>query len=725
MQAVDTEKEEGVKEALQRYFDKTGILLFLVLLTGIAFSVYTGFYPAAAVFILLVVIAVLFHQQVVVQSDNEHDLLYSTLDGCPDGVLVLDSGLTCSYCNEQACIMLGLSAAEICGRELPSLICDEGEAAALSQEIETVERVIRTGGLETVFEATFYRRGKTPYPVEYRVSAIMKGKKVAGALLFFQDVTAQRRIEALLNEKVDVLEGLEKRGKIGFWEWDIVKKELYMSKQFRRFLSADLKEPVIDDSRFLQYVHGDDLSFFNDRLKSLLASHRIIEITFRTLPQQGDITVLHCFGRTEYGQMNQPLKVNGFCLDITEKKGLESRIAVLEQELAGLKNRPHAGERSPHAVDTLRFLTGMSHDLRTPLNSILGFAQLHLQKSCEAGGDMLEQQNCQRIIESGKHLLQLISDVIDYAKIEAKELSLTMGSYSLAGIVRESLEICAVDADHKAVRLILEQSKSENEIWIRVDRDRLRQVIVNLVTHIIVFCKGRESILIRYASTENGLVKIEIIDCGHVIPLDKVLPIFSEVDSREQQRKMQEMELKLAIAKRLVEQMEGALLLESDTMKGNAFSLQVKPGEAGVEPVAEQVLPVSQTGSPVEVGSEYSILYIEDNAANRQLVKSVLKRNINYILLEAENGAAGLALAKEKRPDCILLDLNLPDMSGYDVIEDLKKDPLTSTIPVIALSGEVSPEEKENAQQAGFDSFIGKPINVAEFRQTVDRVLAR
>jgi len=713
-----------VKEALKMYLDKTGVILLFVMLAGMLLSFYMDLYPAAAVFALLALAVFISYRQITLQSRNSNVLLYSALDGCPDGVLLLDTDLTCSYCNEQACAVLGLEASEIQGTELASLICNEKDGAALNHDIEIVERVMRTGGRESVFEATFYRKREAAFPVEYRVSAVINGQTPSGVLLFFQDVTAQRRIESLLNEKVDVLEGLEKRGKIGFWEWDIAKKELSMSKQFRHYLSYDLKEPVMKDSRVFRYIHTEDLPLFREKIRSALAGHPIVEITLRTLPQKGNINVLHFFGRTEYDQLNKPLKVNGFCFDVTEKTYLATHIKRLEQELKSLKNRPQLLERNPHSVDTLRFITGMSHDLRTPLNSILGFAQLHLQKSCESESDVLEQQNCHRIIESGKHLLQLISDVIDYAKIEAKELTLTIDSYVLAGIIRESLEVCDVEAKHREVALTFDPPAAE-EVWVTVDRDRMRQALVNLLSHILAFCSGGEKVVIRYGVTDSGMVKIEIVDVNNVIPLDKVMPIFSDMDPQGVQRKMQEMELKLAIAKRLVEQMDCTLQLERDTVKGNVFSLQLKLGKAGENTITETLSSAQHVGQQEQAAKEYTILYIEDNAANRQLVKSVLKKNVNYLLLEAENGAAGLALAQEKVVHCILLDLNLPDMTGYQVIEDLKKNPLTSTIPVIALSGEVSPEEKEATQRAGFDSFIGKPINVAEFRQTVDRFLAR
>lgn len=725
----ETGEENGVKSALKQYCDKTGIILFFVLLAGLGLSLYTGLLFIAFIFVLLAGIALFSHQQVVSQRKYDHDLLYATLDCCPEGVLFLDKELKCSYCNRQAAVILGMRPDEIKGCELISLIGRETEAAALNSEIETVERVIRTGGQETVFESFFYRREKTPFPVEYRVSAIADGKKNVGALLFFQDVTAQRRLEGLLNEKVDVLEGLEKRGKIGFWEWNIARRELNISKQFRNYLSCELKESVLDDERFLHYVHPDDRPLFNEKLRNSLFSQRVIEITFRTLPEKGYSNVLHCFGRTDYDHLNKPLKVNGFCIDVSERTHLETRIQTQEQELEELKSKPQLSERSPHSVDVLRFLTGMSHDLRTPLNSILGFAQLHLQQYSEIGGNALERQNCQRIIDSGKHLLQLISDVIDYAKIEARELSLSVESCSLAGIVRESFEICNLEASQKKVDLSLGPRLTDDIIWIIGDRDRLRQVIVNLLSHIIGFCKGGEQVKIRCESMADGMMLARIIDVNRVIAPDKVLPIFSDVEPQGPQRKMQEMELRLAIAKQLIEQMEGTLLFESDVEEGNVFSLYLRPGEAGKEPAveaeAEKEMPVLPSESISQEVKEYTLLYIEDNAANRQLVKSVLKKNVNYMLLEAEDGASGLVLARQKTPHCILLDLNLPDMSGYDVIENLKKDPLTSTIPVIALSGDVSPDEKEAAHEAGFDSFINKPINVAEFRQTVGRILTQ
>lgn len=692
---------------MKGFFDRTTIVILFFMAVICALSLLPLPQPvvcAAAVFLCGCLLVV--HHRLPKKQRKNNNIRSVLYDKGGEGVIVFDDTLCCVDINDRAKSLLELEAEEeYLGLEAADLLGSEGLSGQNDNGLQLIEKVLVTGEKQSFYDGWFQNERIKKFPVEFSSHPFKDGKKT-GVVVIFRDVSAERRVGALLKEKINLLDALETNGDIGFWEWDVDYSEFSMSAQFKKLLDIRLTEPVVEDIFLSRYIHPDDKDAVRRKVRQVLDNQQEFDLTCRMGASEDKMRAIRSFGRITCNKDGSGKKMIGFsyAVSTTEESGHNSTKAV-----------------------TLRFLTGMSHDLRTPLNSILGFAQLLSQK--DSSIDPESVQNGQQILQSGRHLLQLISDIIDYAKIEAGQLQINVEQVPLGTVAQETIDITGTLAAQKGVRIDYDQTVTGQDIWVFVDRNRLRQVLINVISHVIQFGHGGGNVKVELEELSADNIQVNVLDLDQAIPMGKVLPIFDEGEELENgTTKMQEMELLLAVSKRLVEQMNGRLTLTSHPDGYNVFKLMLPRCEPfEVQSLDEPVSAVEQSGEegePLDVSfRQYTIINIEDNPANRQLVKSVLKRYENYTLLEAENGTDGLAMVKEKMPDCVLMDIHLPDMTGYEVLENLKNDPLTSIIPVIALSGQASDTDKQKGFDAGFVDYIGKPLHVAEFRDAVEKVL--
>ena len=391
--------------------------------------------------------------------------------------------------------------------------------------------------------------------------------------------------------------------------------------------------------------------------------------------------------------------------DVTAAKRAADALNLAKQE----------AEDANHAKS--EFLSRMSHELRTPLNSILGFAQL-LEL-----GDLTEQQldNVRQVLKGGYHLLDLINEILDLARIEAGRLSLSAEPVQVSELLHDTLDLVRPLAGQQSVTI--HNNESGCERYIMADRQRLKQVLLNLLSNAIKFNRAKGSVIVGCGEAVSGKLRIEITDTGAGISpagLKKLFKPFERLDADTTE--IGGTGLGLALSKRLIEAMGGTIGVESAVGIGSRFfvelSLVTDPARVLETPGVAGALVEPKQGA-----HRGTILYIEDNTSNLRLIEQILSHRPGVRLLSAMQGHLGLDLAELHRPDWILLDVHLPDISGHEVLRRLRLNPRTQDIPVTVLSADATATQINRLIQAGARDYLTKPLDVRKLLQLLETTL--
>ena len=365
------------------------------------------------------------------------------------------------------------------------------------------------------------------------------------------------------------------------------------------------------------------------------------------------------------------------------------------------------------------FLSRMSHELRTPLNAIIGFTQLLEMEELSAN----QSESVSHIARGGEHLLALINQVLDIARIDTGRMTLTIENVEVAAALRESAELIQPLADRYGVRVSLDLGK-DGEICVKADRQRLQQVFMNLLSNAVKYNRPEGTVTVT-ADVLDERVRIRIRDTGIGIPAEKMSRLFVPFERLgAEQTQIDGTGIGLALAQRIVLSNHGLLTVESVVGEGSTFTVDL-PSVPREIPLAETpVAPVAPVEpDPPASGSHKTVLYIEDQDMNLRLVERILRRQPELKLISAMQGSLGLDLAREHQPDVILLDLNLPDMSGDEVLRRLKLDDALRDIPVIMVSADALGDRIVQLMSQGAHSYITKPYKVADFLRTLNETL--
>jgi signal transduction histidine kinase/ActR/RegA family two-component response regulator len=363
------------------------------------------------------------------------------------------------------------------------------------------------------------------------------------------------------------------------------------------------------------------------------------------------------------------------------------------------------------------FLANMSHELRTPLNAIIGFADvLKLQRGEEALKPS-QMEAVQQIGASGRHLLSLIEEVLDFSKIEAGKITVTLEPVDPTQIAGDLATTFRFDLEKAGVGL--EIAAPPQPIAVSADLLRLKQVLTNLISNAIKYNRPGGGVCVEVADLAQE-VAIRVRDNGLGIPADRLPNLFEPFNRLGRETSTVDgAGLGLALTKRLVTAMGGELAVESEAGVGSTFTVRLPaaaPAQARPEPAIEPATPIE--------GPAATILYIEDNPSNVRLMHHVAMALGGLDLHVAEHPLEGLAMAARLRPDLILLDINLPDMDGFQVKARLDADPATREIPVVALSANVLSDTKARGRNAGFFGFLAKPLSIPALAETIHAAVA-
>jgi PAS domain S-box-containing protein len=387
----------------------------------------------------------------------------------------------------------------------------------------------------------------------------------------------------------------------------------------------------------------------------------------------------------------------------------------LQQEIAERQRAEADADRANRAKS--EFLSRMSHELRTPLNAILGFAQL-LEFDTQRSED---RESVEQILKGGRHLLGLINEVLDIARIEAGELPLSLEPVRVGDVIQGVMDLARPLATPRGIEFqTIGAELHPQHVW--ADRQRLQQVLLNLVSNGIKYNRAGGKLTVACEAVDERRLRISVTDTGPGISPALRARLFQPFDRLgAEQSGVEGTGLGLTLSKRLVEAMGGTISVESVEGEGSTFWVELVHTDAPAqrEERSERDAPELATFSK----HSGTVLYIEDNLSNLRLVERVMARYSGVRLIPAMLGRLGLELARQHRPDMILLDLHLPDISGEQVLRELRADPELQRTPVIVLSADATPGQVERLVAAGARAYLTKPLDVRQLLVLVDEAL--
>jgi PAS domain S-box-containing protein len=387
----------------------------------------------------------------------------------------------------------------------------------------------------------------------------------------------------------------------------------------------------------------------------------------------------------------------------------------VEQEL----NKAKASAEKANLAKS-NFLSNMSHELRTPLSAILGFAQL--MESGAPSPTPSQKRSIDQILKAGWYLLELINEILDLALIESGKLPLSLEPISLTEVVRE----CHAMIESQALKRDIRMTFPEFEVryFVKADRTRLKQVLINLLSNAVKYNRLSGSVVVSYTTSTAGRIRISVSDTGEGLTPDELKQLFQPFNRLGKESGIEEgTGIGLMVSKQLVELMKGSIGVESTIGVGSVFwfelNLTAEPHRS-----AAPAQPVAVAPAQVQAASKLrTLLYVEDNPANMMLVGDLIARRPDIRLLGAADGNRGIEIARASLPDVILMDINLPGISGIQALKILRADPATAHIPVVALSANAMPDDIVKGLAAGFFRYLTKPIKVNEFMDVLDLAL--
>lgn len=402
--------------------------------------------------------------------------------------------------------------------------------------------------------------------------------------------------------------------------------------------------------------------------------------------------------------------VGGISTDITDRKRAEAAARQAKDE----------AERANRAKS--EFLSRMSHELRTPLNSILGFAQL-LQL------DQLPAESAasvERILRAGRHLLVLINEVLEITRIEAVEQHIVLEPVHACEPLQEALELVRPLARERDIELVADLHRGLYE-FVLADFQRLKQVLLNVLTNGIKYNRLGGVVRISFRHAGDDRLRFRVTDTGPgvdeqdidrlFLPFERLAAASSDTEGTG---------LGLALSKSLVEAMGGTIGVErTGRGEGTTFFVELALTQ---RPANSHELVFNQSVAALIERADLgpaTILYIEDNLSNVDLVHGILKRTGEIELIPAMQGQLGIELAARHRPDVILLDLHLPDIAGEEVLRRLREDERTSEIPVVVLTADATPTQMQRLRGAGVVDYVTKPVEIDRFLGALERALGR
>ncbi|MFL6673790.1 MAG: PAS domain S-box protein [Massilia sp.] len=628
--------------------------------------------------------------------------------------------------------MLGYAADDVVDKLTPANISDPQEliarAAALSAEFNAA---IRPGfealvykalrGIDDIYELTYIRADGTRFPAQVSVTALHGADaKVIGFLLIGTDNTARKQVEAeqalldqrlrdqhfytrsLIESNIDPLITTDPRGMISDVNHQM---EMLTGRTRDELIGAPFKSCFTEPQRA------------EEAITRVLRESKVTNYELTALARDGKQTVVSYNATTFHDRDRKLQGVFAAARDVTERKHFEH---ALQESNIELQMAREAAEKANRAKS--EFLSAMSHELRTPLNAVLGFAQLMASEVPAPAAH--QQRSIDQILKGGWYLLRLINEILDLAMIESGKVTMSQESMSMTDVLQDCKGMIEPQATKRGIAMTF--PKFDNVFYVHADRTRVKQVMINLLSNAIKYNGSGGSVIVQCVVSGKDRVRISVKDTGAGLSADQLAHLFQPFNRLGQQDSVEEgTGIGLVVTKQLVELMGGIIGVESTVGVGTVFWVEFAASAApalALENIDEVSLERRQAAAR-DLGDQPTLLYVEDNPANLALVEELIARRGDLKLLTAIDGHLGIELARAYLPDVILMDINLPGISGYGALKLLRDDPATARIPVLALSANAVPRDIEKGLEAGFFRYLTKPIRVREFMDALDVAL--
>jgi PAS domain S-box-containing protein len=627
--------------------------------------------------------------------------------------------------NVGAVRMLGYAAVDVIDKITPANISDRQElntrAKILSAEFDTpinpgfdalVYKASR--GIEDIYELTYIRKDGSRFPAVVSVTALRDDQdNIIGYLLIGTDNTARKQIEAEQKK-------LDQR---------LLDQQLYTQSLIESIsdalMTTDPSGIITDANKQMQLLIGytrnellgtpfkhyfTDSGRAEEAIKRVLSEKLISDYELSARAKNGEETMVSCNASTFYDREQKLQGVFVAARDVTDSNRLAQ---VLEEKNIELELATAVAEKANLAKS--EFLFSMSHELRTPLNAILGFAQLMSIDEPLPTPD--QQDSITQILESGWHLLNLINEILDLAKIESGEVPLSQEPVSLAAIMLQCQSMIEPQSIEAGIPVSF--PPPDMSYYLKADQTRVKQVLINLLSNAIKYNSEQGTVEVTCTEFTPGRIRVSITDSGAGLSPEDQAQLFQPFNRLGKELGHEEgTGIGLVVCKRLIGLMDGIIGLESSVGVGSVFWFELpsvpEPDFAMNDNVAAVAHQAVQASDPAR---SYTLLYIEDNLANMNLIVRLIDRHPNIELLSAANGTLGIQLAHKHLPDVIVTDINMPDISGFEVLKSLHSNPATAQIPIIALSANAMPREIKRGIKAGFFRYLTKPIKIDEFME--------
>ncbi|HEV7485535.1 MAG TPA: PAS domain S-box protein, partial [Thermoanaerobaculia bacterium] len=540
-----------------------------------------------------------------------------------------------------------------------------------------------------------------------RTACIIRGKdgRPRDFLIMVEDITERKRAEEAVREGQRKLEAaLETNQLIMDNSQDVI---CTVDESGRFVTMNEASEALWGFSpdeligrRYMELVHPDDHLATENAAAEILDTGRLTDFVNRYIRKDGSIVSV--LWSASWSASKKML----FCVahDMTERSRIEAALREAKEE----------ADRANYAKS--EFLSRMSHELRTPLNAILGFGQLLERQNPTAQ----QRARVDHIMSAGRHLLNLINEVLDLSRIEAGHLQLSVEPVAVADVLEEALDLMRPLAAERAMQLVVD-ARLDKDLFVLADRQRLKQVLLNLLTNAVKYTAIRGRIAVSVQHSGPTTTRIVVTDTGAGIATEKLVRLFTPFDRLDvEQSGVEGTGLGLALCQRLMHAMAGDIGVKSAAGKGSAFWIELPAVDSPLKALSRNRTRAVDDASMAGAGK---ILYIEDNLSNLTLVEEMLAEQPGIELLTAMQGGLGLELARQHSPDLILLDLHLPDLRGHEVLARLRQEEITRDIPVVVISADATARQIQRLMAAGARSYLTKPLDIGQFFRVIDEAM--
>ena len=513
------------------------------------------------------------------------------------------------------------------------------------------------------------------------------------------DITERKGAEEALWRIREELELAQRIAEVGSFSIDQRSGVAVWSAELFRIFGRDPAQGPPSPGELSAYIHPEDIELAQAAYEGRLFSDAQAELDVRLRTGDGAERIVRLIVRR--GRQGSST-YTGTMQDVTRTRAVER----------ALREQTAEAEKANRAKS--EFMSRMSHELRTPLNAISGFTQLLQLDDL----DPRQSENVDFVLKGADHLLALINDLLDLSRAEAGQMKVSPEPVALAYTTRDAVALVAPLAAESEISLHTDMTGLPHGTHVHADAQRLKQVLLNVLSNAIKYNRPGGSVDVTFETLESGRVRTIISDTGIGIQPEHMAHLFEPFERLgAEQSAVEGTGLGLALSKRLLSAMHGTIHATSAPGVGSVFVIELEliPRPDGQREAPDR----NGTPAPDETVRLPRILYVEDNVSNLKLAERILERHATVELIPAMQGSIGLTLARQHRPDMIILDLHLPDMRGEDVLKRLKAEPETRDIPVVVLTADASRGLAERLARLGSCEFLSKPVDVPRFLKVI------